>query len=33
MMNDFGEAIASFVAMLEIRQIEQPKELNTVPQI
>ena len=28
MVNDFGEAIATFVAMPETRQIAQPKELN-----
>ena len=28
MVNDFGEAIVTFVAMLETRQIAQPKELN-----
>ena len=28
MVNDFGEAIAAFVAMLETRPIAQPKELN-----
>ena len=30
MMNDFGEAIAAFVAMPETRQTAQPKELNTI---
>ena len=29
MVNDFGEAIAAFVAMLETKQIAQPEELNT----
>ena len=29
MMNDFGEAIAAFVAKPETRQIVQTKELNT----
>ena len=28
MVNDFGEAIAAFVAMSETRQIAQPKELD-----
>ena len=30
MMNDFGEAIAAFVAMQETRKIELPKQLNTI---
>ena len=30
MVNDFGEAIAAFVAMPETRQIAQPKQ---IPQI
>ena len=29
MVNDFGEAIAAFVAMPEQDQIAQPKKLNT----
>ena len=29
MLNDFGEAIAAFVAMPETRQTAQPKELYT----
>ena len=29
MVNNFGEAIAAFVAMPETRKIAQPKELNT----
>ena len=29
MVNDFGKAIAAFVAMSETRSIAQPKELNT----
>ena len=29
MVNDFGEAIAAFVAMLETKQIAKPKVLNT----
>ena len=29
MVNNFGEAIAAFVAMPETRQIVPPKELNT----
>ena len=29
MVNNFGQAIAAFVAIQETRQIAQPKELNT----
>ena len=29
MVNDFGEAIAVFAAILKTRQIAQPKRLNT----
>ena len=29
MVNDFGKTIATFVAMLETRQIAQPKKRNT----
>ena len=29
MANDFGDAIAAFVAVRETRQIAQPKQLNT----
>ena len=30
MVNDFGEAIAAFVAIRETREIAQPKQLNTI---
>ena len=29
MVNNYGEAVAAFVAMPETRQIAQPKQLNT----
>ena len=30
MVNDFGKAIVTFIAMPETRPIAQPKELNTI---